>query len=210
MCCGRGRGRTSERNIIPRSLASAPRSSAFALAPALSPAGACFGAGAGPASVGSSASACSACGGRRGEHPIELLRGRASLPPTQKRLDGVLTERSHGCCQPSGRRRRRQRTGPGDGKTKKAPHFFFTNSLFYYCWGHKADFPKNKRRTSVGPQKRRVRDVYKIGRTLGTGGFSVVKLGVDKADGTEYALKVPGLFGLETIFLTKHKYFFIM
>mmetsp|Transcript_31973 Transcript_31973/g.75979 ORF Transcript_31973/g.75979 Transcript_31973/m.75979 type:complete len:327 (+) Transcript_31973:241-1221(+) len=35
-----------------------------------------------------------------------------------------------------------------------------------------------------------VRDYYKIGKTLGTGGFSVVKLATEKATGTEWACKI--------------------
>eukprot|EP01025_Chloroclados_australasicus_P018255 TRINITY_DN1946_c0_g2_i2.p1 TRINITY_DN1946_c0_g2~~TRINITY_DN1946_c0_g2_i2.p1 ORF type:complete len:675 (-),score=121.75 TRINITY_DN1946_c0_g2_i2:1748-3772(-) len=39
----------------------------------------------------------------------------------------------------------------------------------------------------------RVRDCYKLGRTLGTGGFAVVKLAVDKITGEEYACKIMAL-----------------
>lgn len=40
---------------------------------------------------------------------------------------------------------------------------------------------------------KRVREVYKLGKTLGTGGFSVVKLAVDRTTGDEYACKVMAL-----------------
>ena len=35
-----------------------------------------------------------------------------------------------------------------------------------------------------------VRDMYKLGRTLGTGGFSVVKLATEKSSGKEWACKI--------------------
>ncbi|RMZ54148.1 hypothetical protein APUTEX25_005304 [Auxenochlorella protothecoides] len=38
-----------------------------------------------------------------------------------------------------------------------------------------------------------VRDIYRIGRTLGTGGFSVVKLATHKETGDEYACKIMSL-----------------
>mmetsp|Transcript_68674 Transcript_68674/g.217208 ORF Transcript_68674/g.217208 Transcript_68674/m.217208 type:complete len:398 (+) Transcript_68674:259-1452(+) len=42
-------------------------------------------------------------------------------------------------------------------------------------------------------QKGKVKDVYKIGRTLGTGGFAVVKLGVHKETKEEFAIKIMAL-----------------
>jgi len=39
----------------------------------------------------------------------------------------------------------------------------------------------------------KVRDIYKLGRTLGTGGFAVVKLGTDKSTGEEFAIKIMAL-----------------
>eukprot|EP00884_Botryococcus_braunii_P021933 jgi/Botrbrau1/8423/Bobra.0237s0043.1 len=45
--------------------------------------------------------------------------------------------------------------------------------------------PRKKLRTDA-----KVRDVYKIGRTLGTGGFAVVKLGTDRTTGEEFAIKI--------------------
>lgn len=38
-----------------------------------------------------------------------------------------------------------------------------------------------------------VKDKYKIGKTLGTGGFATVKLGTEKATNEQYALKVMDL-----------------
>ena len=38
-----------------------------------------------------------------------------------------------------------------------------------------------------------VRDVYKLGKTLGTGGFSVVKLAVERSSGKQYACKIMSL-----------------
>jgi calcium/calmodulin-dependent protein kinase I len=35
-----------------------------------------------------------------------------------------------------------------------------------------------------------VRDAYKLGRTLGRGGFAVVRLATDRATGKEWAVKV--------------------
>lgn len=40
------------------------------------------------------------------------------------------------------------------------------------------------------PQQRKVRQVYKLGKTLGTGGFAVVKLGTHLQDNSEWAIKV--------------------
>ncbi|KAG2488991.1 hypothetical protein HYH03_012431 [Edaphochlamys debaryana] len=48
--------------------------------------------------------------------------------------------------------------------------------------------PGSKLRTDV-----KLRDVYKLGKTLGTGGFSVVKLATDRATGVEYACKIMAL-----------------
>jgi len=39
-------------------------------------------------------------------------------------------------------------------------------------------------------QGKLIRDYYKLGKTLGTGGFSVVKLGTEKESGTEWAVKI--------------------
>jgi len=39
----------------------------------------------------------------------------------------------------------------------------------------------------------KVRDVYKLGKTLGTGGFSVVKLAVERSSGKQYACKIMSL-----------------
>lgn len=39
----------------------------------------------------------------------------------------------------------------------------------------------------------KIRDIYKLGRTLGTGGFAVVKLGTDKTTGEEFAIKIMAL-----------------
>lgn len=39
----------------------------------------------------------------------------------------------------------------------------------------------------------KLRDVYKLGKTLGTGGFSVVKLAADRTSGKEYACKIMAL-----------------
>ncbi|KAL0043658.1 hypothetical protein WJX79_011123 [Trebouxia sp. C0005] len=39
----------------------------------------------------------------------------------------------------------------------------------------------------------KVRDVYKFGKTLGTGGFAVVKLATDRHTGEEYAVKIMAL-----------------
>jgi serine/threonine protein kinase len=38
-----------------------------------------------------------------------------------------------------------------------------------------------------------VRDAYKLGRTLGKGGFAVVRLATDRATGAEWAVKVMAL-----------------
>jgi serine/threonine protein kinase len=38
-----------------------------------------------------------------------------------------------------------------------------------------------------------VRDVYKVGKTIGTGGFSVVKLATDKETGQQWACKIMSL-----------------
>lgn len=43
------------------------------------------------------------------------------------------------------------------------------------------------------PQQGKVKDIYKIGRTLGTGGFAVVKLGTHRESKEEYAIKIMGL-----------------
>ncbi|EFJ39750.1 hypothetical protein VOLCADRAFT_78266 [Volvox carteri f. nagariensis] len=48
--------------------------------------------------------------------------------------------------------------------------------------------PGSKLRTDV-----KLRDVYKLGKTLGTGGFSVVKLASDRFTGVEYACKIMAL-----------------
>ncbi|GLI71611.1 hypothetical protein VaNZ11_016876 [Volvox africanus] len=48
--------------------------------------------------------------------------------------------------------------------------------------------PGSKLRTDV-----KLRDVYKLGKTLGTGGFSVVKLATDRNSGVEYACKIMAL-----------------
>ncbi|GFH06513.1 protein kinase domain-containing protein [Haematococcus lacustris] len=40
---------------------------------------------------------------------------------------------------------------------------------------------------------RKVREVYRLGKTLGTGGFSVVRLAVDKQTRAEYACKIMSL-----------------
>lgn len=39
----------------------------------------------------------------------------------------------------------------------------------------------------------KIRDVYTLGKVLGTGGFSIVKLAVEKATGIEYACKIMSL-----------------
>jgi len=39
----------------------------------------------------------------------------------------------------------------------------------------------------------KIRDCYKLGKTLGTGGFAVVKTAVDKVSGQEYACKIMNL-----------------
>eukprot|EP01023_Acetabularia_acetabulum_P065651 TRINITY_DN871_c0_g1_i6.p1 TRINITY_DN871_c0_g1~~TRINITY_DN871_c0_g1_i6.p1 ORF type:complete len:530 (+),score=101.03 TRINITY_DN871_c0_g1_i6:188-1591(+) len=41
-----------------------------------------------------------------------------------------------------------------------------------------------------------IRDCYKLGKTLGTGGFAVVKTAVDKVTGEEYACKIMNLPGV--------------
>jgi serine/threonine protein kinase len=38
-----------------------------------------------------------------------------------------------------------------------------------------------------------VRDAYKLGRTLGKGGFAVVRLATDRVTGVEWAVKVMAL-----------------
>jgi hypothetical protein len=39
-------------------------------------------------------------------------------------------------------------------------------------------------------QGKAIRDYYKLGKTLGTGGFSIVKLGTEKESGKEWAVKI--------------------
>lgn len=60
-----------------------------------------------------------------------------------------------------------------------------------------AKAPKNKPHIPQPTTKLRrdakVRDVYKLGRTLGTGGFAIVKLGTDKQTGEEWAIKIMAL-----------------
>lgn len=73
----------------------------------------------------------------------------------------------------------RQRTQSGAGAARKAPSFTLNRQ---------EGTPSSKLRTDA-----KVRDVYKLGRTLGTGGFSVVKLAEEKATGTVFACKIMAL-----------------